>query len=81
VFAGLNYRRCNGPDLEADFEKVAIFAKNARATHVALQLPDGQWTSKLGDLDDITHTLAGISGDLYGAPVRYMRRRRPEQNP
>jgi hypothetical protein len=79
VFARLGYRRCNSAALEAGFEKIAIFVKNNRAMHVAKQLQDGQWTSKLGDLDDITHTLMGISGDQYGHPVRYMRR--PLQDP
>ena len=79
AFATLGYRRCNGPDLEPDYEKIAIFSKENQPTHVALQLAGGKWTSKLGDLDDITHTLVGISGDMYGQPVRYMRRRRAQQ--
>jgi hypothetical protein len=80
AYATLNYRRCDSGALEHGYEKIAIFAKDNKPTHVAVQLSDGQWSSKLGDLDDITHTLAGISGDLYGLPVRYMRRARPQQN-
>ena len=79
VFTQLNYRRCSGSELEAGFEKIAIYQKGNRATHAARQLPDGRWTSKLGDLDDITHTLAGLAGDQYGQPARYMRR--AVQNP
>lgn len=77
VFRTLNYQSCDGPALEAGFEKIVIYGKGNMATHAARQLPDGQWSSKLGDLDDITHTLAGIAGDVYGQPLRFMRRALP----
>ena len=44
-------------------------------THVALQLPTGRWTSKLGGLEDIEHdTLKALEGIDYGEPVRFMKR-------
>jgi len=52
-------------------------------THMARQLPDGDWTSKCGGNEDITHyTLDALesyglrygSGDEYGCPVVYMKR-------
>jgi hypothetical protein len=56
-------------------------------THMARQLVDGTWTSKLGGNEDITHfTLDAIEcygpcygpnwKNEYGCPVLYMRRRR-----
>lgn len=77
LFGKEGYARCTGGDLEVGFDKIAIYGKGNLATHAAKQLDDGQWSSKLGDLDDITHTLEGLVGDLYGKPLRYMRRQKP----
>jgi hypothetical protein len=33
------------------------------------------WTSKIGDLDDIDHTLDGLAGNNYGKPTLFMRRK------
>jgi hypothetical protein len=51
-------------------------------THMARQLPDGVWTSKLGGSEDISHfTLDALESygplrvrDEYGCPVLYMKR-------
>lgn len=77
------YERCADGSLEADIEKVAIYGKGLRFTHVARQRASGAWTSKLGRLEDIEHesldALAGDSADAYGAVVAFMKRaRRPE---
>ena len=40
-----------------------------------LELSDGRWTSKLGQLEDIVHyTVDAISGGDYGEVVQFMRR-------
>jgi hypothetical protein len=62
---------------------MAIFAEKdpngkLRPTHAALQLELGRWTSKLGDLEDISHeTEACIGGGVYGTVYCYLQRRRP----
>lgn len=86
VFEIHGHRECDAGDLEADFEKIAIFGKSdGTATHVARQLDAGEWTSKLGKLEDIRHnTLAGLEGDYdsinndddYGKVVQFMKRPR-----
>lgn len=50
-------------------------------SHVARQLPDGRWTSKLGPDEDIEHNdLHALEGDVgvyplcYGVVIRFMRR-------
>jgi hypothetical protein len=79
-FGALGYSACESPELESDYEKVAIFANDDGPTHVARQLSTGRWTSKLGKLEDIDHsTLADIECDLYGRPVLFMRRPLAEQ--
>lgn len=74
VFASEGYEKCADGDLEQGFEKIAIYCRNGEPKHAARQLDDGGWTSKLGDLDDITHTLNGLAGDRYGNPDVFMRR-------
>jgi hypothetical protein len=80
AFATLGYLPCEGEDLEADFEKVAIFA-NAQGvpTHGARQLSNGRWTSKLGKREDIEHALRDLEGTLYGAVVLIMKRSSPPE--
>jgi hypothetical protein len=44
-------------------------------TYVARQLPDGRWTSKLGQLEDVTHaTTDALEGSDYGEVVQFMKR-------
>jgi hypothetical protein len=70
------YLPCDNGHLEAGFEKIAIYADGAgNVTHAARQTPDGKWTSKLGDWEDIEHnTLAAIEGDFYGKAVQFLKR-------
>jgi hypothetical protein len=80
AFALLGYE-LSEPDDAADdpeYEKVAIYVKDGEPTHAARQLPTGQWTSKCGRLEDITHTLEGLEGAHYGAAAVVMRRRRSD---
>ena len=50
--------------LEIGFEKVAIYSDAHGPQHVARQLPDGKWTSKLGQQVDVEHsTLSVLEGD------------------
>jgi len=79
AFQHLGYIVCDSDTLESDFEKVALFAdKDGLWTHAAKQCEDGQWTSKLGNLEDIIHrTPHAIAGPdpAYGEVVCYMKRR------
>ena len=78
AFECCGYEIANDFKLEPGIEKIAIYAKNHTPTHAARQLEDGAWTSKLGGLEDITHScLEHISGDLYGYP--YLAMSRPRQ--
>ena len=75
VFAGLGYLICDNAERETGHEKVAIYAKNGRWERAARQLEDGQWTSKIGEYEDITHpSPANLSGGIYGN-VHYIARR------
>jgi hypothetical protein len=76
AFATLGYAPCSDGAVAGQTEKVAIYAKAARPTHRARQLPDGRWTSKLGQDIDLTHDLAGLEGDLYGLVALFLSRPR-----
>ena len=55
--------KCDGQDLETDFDKIAVFANDQGIpTHAARQLPSGRWSSKLGELEDIEHDLRDLEG-------------------
>ena len=75
LFDGEGFSVCEGDLLEYGFEKIAIYAFVGQFTHVARQLNDGQWTSKIGNLEAITHpSLQDISGGIYGSVHCIMRR-------
>jgi hypothetical protein len=69
------YERCERGDLEIEYEKLAIYADGGRTKHMARQLIDGRWTSKLGSERDISHVLSGLEGADYGNVVQFLRRK------
>lgn len=61
--------------LPAQGEALAVFATDDQFTHVARRLPNGRWTSKLGDWEDIEHAdLECLEGGAYGFVVAMMAR-------
>lgn len=78
TYRTLGYELCGNTELEADFEKVAIYVDSKGVpTHAAKQLPSGRWTSKLGDWEDIEHdSLDALCGDQYGSVVQVLKRPR-----
>ena len=56
LFRSVGYEPCEDGDLEKGYEKIAIYALDGKPTHAARQLSNGQWTSKLGQLEDIVHS-------------------------
>ncbi|NES71559.1 MAG: hypothetical protein F6K24_43340 [Okeania sp. SIO2D1] len=71
------YSHCPGNDenFESGFEKVAIYCKAGVPTHVARQLSDGLWTSKLGQDQDIIHNdLNCLKGEIFGTVCRVLKR-------
>ena len=81
TFGTLGYEKCDNSDLEQGFEKIAVYATmSGKLTHAAWQRKDGQWSSKLGDDIDITHsTLNGISGTEYGTAMIFVKRLRQKR--
>ena len=75
VFESLGFAVCEGSEIEAGYQRVAVFSVSGEWTHAARQLVDGQWTSKVGQFEDITHPLLeNLSGGIYGDVHCIMRR-------
>jgi hypothetical protein len=78
ALATVGYSSCTDGAHEPGFEKVAVYARSGVPTHVARQLADGRWSSKLGWDCTVSHaTPGGVEGVIYGAVVAYLRRPRP----
>ena len=78
AFRTRHFVLCETDEAEEGYEKIALYADEiGRFTHVAVQLPGGEWSSKLGKARDIaTPLLDDLVGNYYGEPVRFMRRPR-----
>jgi hypothetical protein len=75
AFASAGFEPCQSGDVEADYEKIALYAYCGKPTHAARQMPDGKWTSKLGKGSLVTHnTPRGVEGPLYGSVACFLRR-------
>src|SRR5204862_6594991 len=59
AYATLGYTICFDGTVDPTLEKIAIYgtgpAGSEVPTHAARQLASGDWTSKLGRLEDVTH--------------------------
>jgi hypothetical protein len=78
------FENCEDGQLERGYEKVVLYVSDKpkpdaplnAPTHMARQLPCGNWTSKLGPYIDIMHdTPERLVSDEYGRIELYMRRR------
>lgn len=74
AYATLGYRVSDSAALESGSEKLAIYADGELPLHVARQLPNGYWTSKLGPREDVEHELDGLVGSEYGRVVAILAR-------
>lgn len=72
------YTGCETGELESGFEKIALDVGNdGEVTHAARQIPDGTWTSKLGEWEDINHRAPeSLCGPDYGTVAKFLKRDR-----
>ncbi len=77
LYLDKGYEKCESSEREVGYKKIAIYVKQDRPKHAALQLDSGHWTSKLGDYEDIEHdTLEALEGESYGQAVIFLRKPR-----
>ena len=76
MFQHYQFVECDDGQLEIGYEKIVIYGNaTSKFTHVARQLADGKWTSKIGGESDITHHDPDtLTSKLYGYPQLYMKR-------
>jgi 3'-phosphoadenosine 5'-phosphosulfate sulfotransferase (PAPS reductase)/FAD synthetase len=79
AYSRLGFEPCPSASLEPGYEKIALFAKRGEPQHAARQLPNGSWTSKCGQLEDIEHDLGALEGDAYGNVEAFLRRPTPSR--
>ena len=75
AFTTIDFAPCATGALEPGLQKLAIYTLSNVPTHMARQLPDGTWTSKLGQNIDINHfTLEALHGPTYGEATHFLSR-------
>ena len=80
AYQTLGFMICDSAELEAEFEKIALYVDDGGIpVHAAKQLSTGKWSSKLGSLEDIEHELEGLTGERYGNVGQILRRSKPTQ--
>lgn len=66
--------------IEEGFDKVAVYVEENTEgvpSHFAKQLPNGKWSSKMGDLIDMEHDdLDCLQGECYGSLYVILKRRK-----
>lgn len=77
AFETLGFKICSDGKSEKGFEKVAIYVDSSNIpTHMARELGDGVWQSKLGSFQDIRHhTLDSVETRVYGKAKYFMKKR------
>ena len=79
LFMSHGFEVTDDPTYEDDFDKLAIYVRDNKFQHVARQLPNGRWTSKIGGKEDIEHDLSDLESDgpySYGEVSICMKRRK-----
>ena len=84
ALATVGYEPCDDGQLQEGREKIAFYAIDGLFTHVAVQIADGRWSSKLGPDELIEHdeldalaSHANIGGAWqYGGGAAFMARAR-----
>ena len=75
AYETLGFEVCERSGPEEGYEKLALFREGDEWRHAAKLLDDGKWSSKLGDLEDVSHERPeDVEGDYNGVIGCYMRR-------
>lgn len=78
LFENFKFEISDNDSLEKGFEKIALFSDdNLNCTHVAKQLSDELWSSKLGISYDISHKINALENGIYGQVVLILKRATP----
>lgn len=76
LYSSIGYKCCDNDNLEDGYEKIVIYTNGGIPTHAAKQLENGIWSSKLGPMEDVSHTLDSMANGLYGNVSQFMKRKK-----
>jgi len=82
LISGLySYEVCDNSEVEENFDKIVLFEGldedgDISFLHIAKQLDNGIWTSKMGAFEDIEHLTPDAVNGLYGQPKVFMKRKK-----
>jgi hypothetical protein len=69
-YRACGFEPCSDASLEQAYEKVILYGVDKTVLHAARQLPDGSWTSKVGDLTDVMHVTPNVvTSHRNGTPM------------
>lgn len=85
LFQKWGFETCDSGTLEAEKEKIAIWFAGDDFLHVAKQLENGWWSSKLGTYHDVSHAgnecICGENANEYSSDPEFMVRSRKQSHP
>lgn len=73
-----NFEICDNAQFEEGYRKIALYwnPDTKDCTHAARQRSNGEWTSKLGPSNDISHSDPfSLENDIYGKVIKFMRKK------
>jgi hypothetical protein len=77
LFEKIGFKKCKNGCLKIGYDKIAIYCDiKGEPKHASKQLSDGKWSSKLGRMEDVSHTVFSMSDGFYGNITTYMERRK-----
>lgn len=75
MFGTFGYAVTESPVFEAGFDRIALYVNaHGQVTHAARQLSASEWTSKLGENFDVSHTLDALEGGVYGTVAKTLKK-------
>lgn len=78
LYKKFKFEVCEDHNFEEGYRKIAIYSnpKTGKCTHASRQRNNGEWTSKLGQEQDIAHSDPySIESDTYGKVALIMRKK------
>ena len=79
LFEHYGFEVTDDPSIEDNNEKIVIYSRDNEFQHVARQLPNGDWTSKIGKQEDIRHSLNELEASgpySYGSANIFMKKQK-----
>jgi len=76
IFENLGFHQTNFAKYQIDYERIALFSiDNNECSHLARQIDEDKWTSKLGSSYDVNHSIKSIENGIYGNAVIFLERK------